>query len=257
MAEGVMVNLLVGLRSWASLERERGVARAVGLARDTWRREGGAPLLWRALAKCLSPLGSFGTATLYEKDLSHPVVEVRSNADVTITEAAGSDIEQVLALAAESERLSVKAVADVVAERLRRGARCFVAKAGGEVVHYNWVAFRWAETLPIGAGGHFIVLNDDEAACINAHTVPAWRGRAIHPAVLHTMLLWLRAAGVRRAYTVVGNENKRSWKTHERLAWTVRGTILYFRPRRMDKAWVLRTRGIPSRFVAVEPPRIA
>jgi RimJ/RimL family protein N-acetyltransferase len=235
------------------------LARLRERVRDTLRYEGPLVLLWRILAKFFPPLGSVGIATLYEKDLTHPVVEVRAKADVTITEAGGSDIEQVVELVTRCERGSAEEVADVrreILERLRRGAKCFVAKAGDEIVHYNWLALRWAESLPIGSGGRFIILNDDEAFCMNAYTVTAWRGRGIHTAVLYKMLLWLRAVPIQRAYTVVGNENKSSWKTHERLGWSVRGTILYFKWRGMDRAWACGTRGVSSRFIAKDIPRL-
>jgi hypothetical protein len=28
-----------------------------------------------------------------------------------------------------------------------------VAKIGDEIVHYDWLTFRWAESLPISSGG--------------------------------------------------------------------------------------------------------
>ena len=226
--------------------------------RDTLRHEGFLIVLWRVLVKFLSPVGSVGMATLYEKDLTRPIVEVNAKVDVTVTEAAGSDIVRVVELMAWHAYGSAEAVAETdkgVQELLGRGARCFVAKIGDEIVHYNWLAFQWAESLPISSGGRFIVLENDEAFCMNAYTVPPWRGRAIHTAVLHTMLLWLRRAGVRKAYTVVSNDNKSSWKTHERLGWGVRGTMLYFKRRGKDGAWVWGTRGILRRFVAEEIPR--
>jgi GNAT superfamily N-acetyltransferase len=236
-----------------------------GLARAALRYEGALVFLWRIVMKVFSPLCSFGVVTLYEKDLRGPIVDVRAKVDVMITEAAGLDIERVMEVMVSALRGSRRAdaaqVRTDVRELLQRGAKCFVAKVGDEIVHYNWMMFHWAEVLPIASegaiasGGRFIVLNDDEAFCTTAYTVPAWRGRAIHTAVLHTMLVWLRAAGIRKAYTAVRSDNKSSWKTHERLEWTVLGMVLYVKPLTIRRAWVCRMHGIASRFVAPEKPR--
>jgi hypothetical protein len=232
-----------------------------GLASATLRYEGALVFLWRIVMKLLSPLGSFGIATLYEKDLRYPIVDVRAKVDIIIIEATGLvDIERMMEVMASAPRgsrvIDVAEVRTHVRELLQRGAKCFIAKVGDEIVHYNWLIFHWADVLPIfSGGGRFIVLNDDEAFCTNAYTVAAWRGRAVHAAVLHKMLVSLRAAGIRKAYTVVRNDNKSSWKTHERLEWTVLGTVLYVKHRKMRRAWVCRTHGIASRFVATEKPR--
>ncbi len=224
-----------------------------GLAREVLRYQGALVLLWRIVIKLLSPLGSVGIAILYEKDLRRPILDVRAKVDVSIAEAAGPDIDRVMELMARqphgSRPTDGTEVRTHARELLQRGAKCFVAKVGDEIVHYNWLAFHWAEVLPISSGGRFIVLNDDEAFCMDAYTLPAWRGRAVHTAVLHTMLVWLRAAGIQTAYTVVRNDNKSSWKTHERLEWTVRGMVFYLKQRKMRRAWVFRTHGIASRFV--------
>ena len=50
------------------------------------------------------------------------------------------------------------------------------------------------------------------------------------------MLVFARAKGRRAAYTEVSVFNKRSWKAHRRLDWTVSGRLLAFRDRR-DRRW--------------------
>src|SRR4029453_15507638 len=105
-------------------------------------------------ARLLSPLGTVGIATLYELDLTRPLVEARARGEVPIREATESDFEQVAELADGQGTASRE-----LRERVRRGSRCFVAKIGAEVVHYNWLAFGWADVLPIAPAGRFIVLN--------------------------------------------------------------------------------------------------
>ncbi len=45
----------------------------------------------------------------------------------------------------EPEAAAIRA--EEVHDLRRRRARCFVAKIGDEIVHYNWLIFGWAETL--------------------------------------------------------------------------------------------------------------
>lgn len=213
-------------------------------AKEFLRYQGVKAYGWHNLSKILAPFGVFGIATLYEQDLTFPPPEVRVQADVVIHLATESDIQQVEAMFANPlDWLPLR-------ERLLQGARCFVAKAGGEVVHYNWVFLDWSNVLPISSGGRYIVLDADEAFCAIAYTAVPWRGRAIHTAVLRAMLVWLRESGYRRAYTVVNIANPASSKTHARLGWRLLGSLVYFKKRGMDRSWVWHGPNIPSRFVA-------
>jgi hypothetical protein len=99
-------------------------------------------------------------------------------------------------------------------DRLRRGHKCFVALMEGRVVGCNWLALGTDHDGPLT-----FVLRRDEVLCTGAFTASAVRGRSIHTALLHTMLVWAQRAGYLLAYTYVGLGNVRSAKTHARLRW--------------------------------------
>ena len=222
--------------------------------RETLRYEGLPILLWRSLSQCVSPVGAVQLWTFYRRDLTKPLVETRARADVTITLATDADTDELAALVARRygptrpgpyEKLGIGAT---ILHRLRRGLKCFVARSGTEIVHYNWLAFQAEESL--GDTGARITLREAEAYCSDAYTVETWRGKGIHTAVLHAMLDFLQKTGYRTAYTDVGTDNRSSWKTHERLGWEVCGTALDFRPRGGDTIWRWRMRGTLYPFIA-------
>jgi L-amino acid N-acyltransferase YncA len=197
------------------------------------RRKGVHVSLWRVLAGCLSPFGELSLTRLYEKDLTGPMAAFAGKVNVTIGQATGSDIERVAELGATLGSLTASALRAQFSDRIRRGARCFVAKIDNQVVHYNWLIFDRMESWPSTQ-----VLREREAYCTDAYTVDAWRGRAIHTEVLYRMLLFLQEAGYRRAYTIVAAKNEASWKTHHRLQWQLSGIAFCFKPRNRSKMLV-------------------
>ncbi len=226
---------------------------------ETLRYEGLHILLWRTVKMCLSPLGSLRLATFYQKDLTQPLREIRARVELTLTEATESDIEELVPLVRRrygpSEDLGPYqklGIRDTILRRFRRGQRCFVGKIGTQIVHYNWISFHWEESV-VGTGC-FIHLKDDEALCNDGFTVEACRGLNIHAAVNNQMLLFLQRAGYRRAYTVVATDYKSSGKALHRVGWESSGTMLYFIPRRSEKAWIRRIKGTLDPFVERQVP---
>lgn len=222
--------------------------------KHTFRYKGFRALLWKALVMCLTPLGKLGLESLCQKDLTQPLGEVWAKADITVCIATEADIEQLVTLVAglwghtgELGPYNELGIRGTILDRFRRGQKCFVGKIEREIVHYNWIGFDWEET--IAGTGCFIRLRDDEAVCHDALTVEAWRGRGIHTAVHNQMLLFLKEAGYRRAYTVVGTLDRSSQKTHHRLDWQFSGTMLYFIPHGADKALIWRIKGVLDPFV--------
>jgi hypothetical protein len=186
--------------------------------------------LWRALVKCASPVGELGLSRLYAKDLSHPLTEVPAKVAVDIGLATEAELEQVAQMMATGTGLPDPRI---VHERLRHGARCFVARMDGIVVHSNWLIFDRMQYWLDDDVGH--LLGPDEVYCTDGNTIEAARGRAIHTEVLYRMLLFLQQAGYRRAYTIADHANQDSWKTHVRLHWQLSGLALHFRPRTSGK----------------------
>ena len=222
--------------------------------KQTFRYQGFRALLWEALVTCVTPFGKLGLESLCRKDLTQPLGEVRAKTDITICIATEADIEQLVTLAAglwghtgDLGPYNELGIRGTILDRFRRGQKCFVGKIGEKIVHYNWIGFHWEET--IAGTGRFIRLRDDEAVCHDALTVEAWRGKAIHTVVHNQMLLFLKAAGYQRAYTVVGTVDRSSRKTHHRLDWQFSGTMLYFIPHGAGKVRIWRIKGTLDPFV--------
>lgn len=222
---------------------------------DTLRYEGIHILLWRTFKICLSPLGALGMVTLCRKDLTLPLREMRAKVEVTFGQATESDIEELTTLVVR--RYGPKAYKkrdmfrDKLLERFAHGNKCFVAKIGTEIVHYNWIFFQgWEHIVP----GQFTHLKDDEAICEDGSTVEAWRGKSIHTAVNTQMLLFLKQSGYRRAYTTVNTDYKSSKKALYRVGWEISGTMLSFIPRGAKKGWIWRISGTLVPFVEKQIP---
>ena len=221
---------------------------------EALRYEGLHIFLWRTLTQCLSPLGTVQPWTFYRRDLTKPIAEVSSAAEVLVALAGDADVGQLAALV--SRRYGPMAIGPyktlgiepTIRHRLQRGLKCFVARVGPEIVHYNWLAFRCDESL--GDTGGCIVLQNGEAYCTDAYTADSWRGKGIHTVVLRQMLVHAKEAGCHSVYTDVGSDNKSSWKTHERLGWEVCGTAVDFTPRRARTSWRWHVRGGPGPFAA-------
>jgi len=227
------------------------------LARNTYRYDGFAFLPWKLAVEALSPLGFLSLVSFYQKDLTKPLKAPSAKVDLTVCQARGADIEALATLAynrycqAESnEDFRSWRIQAKIFDLLRRGHICFLGKIGGEVVHYNWIYFRWNDTLP----GRYIHLKEDEALLNDAYTIEAWRGKAIHTLVQYHMLLHLKEGGYRRAYTFAYTDNRSSLKTHDRLGWKRTGLILHFVTQDGNWSKLWRICGILDPFMASHPP---
>lgn len=226
---------------------------------ETLRYEGPHFLLWRIVQFCLSPIGTLGLVNFFQKDLTRPLRNIRPNVKLTVTQATESDIEPLATLvkrrrahSKNPEQYSKLDIREKILQRFQRGCKCFVGKVRGEMVHYNWISFQWEESVP--GARCFIHLRDDEALCNDAFTPEAWRGKSIHTAVNNEMLRFLQKTGYRRAYTAADAQNRSSQKALYRVGWTYSGTMLYFTPRRVDRAWICRINGTLDPFVEEQIP---
>lgn len=92
--------------------------------------------------------------------------------------------------AAPSDDASLAAAAtgmdvEEVRERMQRGHRPWIARVGGEVAGWGWVATRQAGISELGIE---ITLQPDERYLWDFVTPPAWRGRGVYTALLHAIL---------------------------------------------------------------------
>jgi hypothetical protein len=221
---------------------------------ETLRYEGPHYVFLRALPVCFSPLGTLGLLNFFQKDLTEPVREIQAKVEITVSQATESDIDQITMLVKRRyahsgtlEWYSKLGIRDTILERFQRGCKCFVAKIGEEIVHYNWIFFQREEVDP--GTGLFIYLKDDEALCNDGSTSEAWRGKSIHTAVNNHMLRFLQRTGYRKAYTIVASQHKSSQKGLYRVGWTYSDSLLYFIFHRTKKCLKWRIRGSLFPFI--------
>jgi hypothetical protein len=218
-------------------------------ARHRLRYSGVRGLLWWAAERCLAPIGEAGLESICRKDLSAPLTDVTARVEIDISQVTDDDIDQIVELARsnwgdldEGGPYAELGYRGTIEDRLRRGEKCFVARSGTEVVHYNWIALDQAEAIA-GTGLVAELVEGEEAVCHDGLTAPAFRGMGIHTAVNNSMLKWLKESGYRTAYTVVGTVSRSSNITHHRLNWEFTGVMLYLISRRTGKPRVWRLKG--------------
>lgn len=167
----------------------------------------------------LRPLGYLEFTDVYTFDLVPSLPAVALKPGYVIAQATAADIDDIVASLPRDEPSGVlRALFD-------EGHHCFVAKAEGRVVAYNWIAL-----TPVQEEEYRCVPAPDQAICLNAYTMPAHRGKGLHYALLLSMLHFAKSQGRITAYTVVSLLNEASWKTHVRMGWRYAFTISYFRP---------------------------
>ncbi len=233
------------------------VARYYRRARGTLRYDGVLILLWKILTKPLSLFGRISVEIFFEKDLTQPLDAKAAKVEITITQATEADVERLVTVehgtpvdddiplsdAEEYEeefRARIRARrAEEFVEDVRRGDRCFIAKSGEEIVHVNWS--RYTEAIPIP--GWRIELQPDEVFTTDAYTPEAWRGNAIHEAVLNEMLRFAQGIGCRTAYTSTDLVSTASRRGLLRLGWRPFATVLYAIPRRLGRTYLVRLSG--------------
>jgi GNAT superfamily N-acetyltransferase len=186
-------------------------------------RVAGAVLFW--LTRPLR--GRLGLSYVYHYDLRGPVTPFRADIRVEICRATMSDVEEAALLQAprDPERFN---------GQLDNGNACFVAKADGRVVAFNWTWFSSGSD-----DGCPVVLGPGEIYTTNAFTAPSYRGRKIHTETLAYMLHAAKAEGYRDAYTMVSVQNRASRKTMDRLGWRLSGRVVRLRVRRSASFVVL------------------
>jgi hypothetical protein len=210
--------------------------------------------LWDLLVRLAAPLGALSIEVLLERDLTAPIAPIGAELDLSLREATDQDLDWITPLYArdpylylgETDPASGKAViagklaaTEQYRARLRRGEKCFVASAGSEVAHVNWICFGWGEAIP----GHPIVLRPGEVYTTDAFTIEKFRGRNVHAAVLGEMMRYAQRAGYRTAYTLTRTDRHSSFHALRELGWRVRGRLVCFVPRGARRAWVLRLSG--------------
>lgn len=164
------------------------------------------------------PFGYLEFTDIYKIDLTPlpPIFEVEG---YTIEQATADDIEDIV------QHINRDEPSGVIRALWAQGHHCFVAKAGGRIVAYNWISFSAVQEEE-----YKYVPRADHAICVDAYTVAQHRGKGLHLLLLLTMLHFAAASGKSVAYTGVSLLNMISWKTHLRIGWVRDFTFVWFRP---------------------------
>jgi GNAT superfamily N-acetyltransferase len=171
-----------------------------------------------ALHYALRPLGYLEFTDIYCIDPTIVVPRLREEGYV-IAAATEADIRYMC------DVLTRDQPAHVLRERWRQGHHCFVARAHGEVVAYDWIAFS-----PVQEQEFRIELDSAHAFCLDAYTAPHHRGKGLHYALLGTLLEFAARSGKTEVFTAVSLYNARSWSSHVRMGWQRAFSMVYFRP---------------------------
>jgi len=222
-----------------------------------------ADTLCRLLATPLSlvfrPIGALTIEVVLVRDLRLPLPEVKAPSDLTVRSATEADLEWIAKLyrdepylylgdgesANSPAPLAGPAARDLRAieayrNRLQRGEKCFLAFAGSQIAHVNWLCFKFGEEA---VPGHPIVLRSNECYTTDALTLKDFRGKNIHAVVLRVMLAAAQLAGRQRAFTVTRVDRRGSFGAFRQLRWQVYGRLLCLVPKDGGKIRLFRLMG--------------
>jgi hypothetical protein len=168
---------------------------AVRRALVIWRDEGTKSFWFKLLAQC-----GYRRLLLIDRPLDQPIAESSPQLAVEVAMLAADELGDYLAFRPECGR-------EEIAQRLRSGHLCFVARHEGRIVAAAWIAFGpiWMPFL-----GCRIDVGPGEAHIYDKFTLAAYRGYGIANAVRTCHLRHLQQAGFRRATGAVLPENASS-----------------------------------------------
>lgn len=173
---------------------------------------------FRLAARATRPVRRLVDVTvLFHKDLHEEIPRVRIDPAIEISRASREEVEAAAELSAPGFRESFL-------RRLEDGLACFVARADGRVVAYDWTMYSSGEDE-----GDVIELGPGEIYTLDAFTAEPWRGRGLHVALLAHMLTEAREQGYTDAFTLASVLKRRSLRNVSRLGWTESGRALRVR----------------------------
>jgi ribosomal protein S18 acetylase RimI-like enzyme len=183
---------------------------AVRRALVTWRHEGPKSFWFKLVSQC-----GYRRLLLIDRPLDQPIAEFTPNLPVEVARLAPGEVGDYLAFRGGTER-------EEIADRLRSGHLCFVARYKGSIVAAAWIAFEpiWVPFL-----GCRIDVGPGEAHIYDKFTLPAYRGHGIANAVRTCYLRHLQQAGFRRATGAVLPENVSSLRDDTRGGFRVYGML--------------------------------
>ena len=173
---------------------------------------------FRLFARITRPLRRLADVTvLYHMDLRADIAEMPAPPGIEIGPGSREEVEAAAQLSAPGFRESFL-------RRLDEGLVCFVARAEGGVVGYDWTMYGSGEDE-----GDVIELGPGEIYTLDAFTQESWRGRGVHVALLAHMLRAARELGYTDAFTMASVLKRLSHRNLRRLGWTETGRALRIR----------------------------
>lgn len=161
-------------------------------ALSTLRVEGPRSFWFKLLGEC-----GYRRLLLVERPLDQPIADYTPRLPVDVAMLAQSELDDYVVFRGETPR-------GELADRLRSGQLCFVARYQGRIVAAAWVSFQPAWVRFLGCRTD---VAPDEGYIYDKFTLPAYRGYGIANAVRTHHLKHLQRAGFRRAIGVVLPEN--------------------------------------------------
>ena len=122
----------------------------------------------------------------------------------------------------------------VIDERIRRGARCFLAWDGDQLAHGSWMA---TDRVRIDYMECDLVLSPDDVYSFDSYSPRRYRGRGLAQALgLHVMHV-ARAEGRKRAWCLPALENAAGVRTAEAVDYRPVATLHYLRLGPLRRRW--------------------
>lgn len=176
----------------------------------TLRDEGPKSFWFKLLSEC-----GYRRLLLLERALDQPVADFTPGLPVDVAMLARDELDDYLVFRPGTPRREL-------ADRLRSGHLCFVARHEGRIVAAAWVAMQpvWVPFLACR-----IDVTPDEGHIYDKFTLPAYRGHGISNAVRTHHLKHLQRAGLRRATGAVLPENVSSLRDDTKGGFRVYGVL--------------------------------
>ena len=111
-------------------------------------------------------------------------------------------------------------------ERLKAGDLCFIGEKNGDIVHYRWICFN---EVFVNELERKIRMRPNSAYMYDAYTVPKYRGKGIHPAVLTNAEDYLFQSGIKEMYTVILSNNHSSLRTWQKIGSRKMGEVTFIK----------------------------
>jgi GNAT superfamily N-acetyltransferase len=170
------------------------------------------------LSMILADLG-WHRLLLLERTLDAPIPAIAARVPLTFAALHREDLDEYLRFHGQASRAQLE-------ERFARGDDCFLARHDGRIVCTSWIS---RDAHFFRSVGCRYALGDSEAYLYDSFADPAFRGRAIAPALGVEVLAWLRRAGVTRVVMAVVPENRANRRARAKTGFRTFGRLHYLR----------------------------